>query len=85
MLYCKGREEKKRNALLLHKTYVGSTAHRDIGTFHLKKENRSSKSTYHDEVENRRDNFWRDLVSVLERESAHVEYDHTAEYLSSRF
>lgn len=45
----------------------------------------NQKLTYHDEVENRGNDFWRDLVSVLKRESVHIEYDHPTEYLSHRF
>lgn len=45
----------------------------------------NQKSTYDDEVENRRNDFWSDLVSVLKRESVHIEYDHPSKYLSYRF
>lgn len=41
--------------------------------------------TYDDEVENRGNDFRRDLIGVLQREPVHVEYDHTAEYLGPRF
>lgn len=45
----------------------------------------NQKLTYDDEVENRGNDFWRDLVSVLKRESVHIEYDHPTEYLSHWF
>lgn len=38
---------------------------------------------YGDEVKNRGNDFWREMVRVLESESVHIEYYYPAEYLSS--
>lgn len=39
--------------------------------------------TYGDEVKNRGNDFWREMVRVLDSESVHIEYYYPSEYLSS--